>query len=79
MLLEKAENKLLIKTFRGRVSNLFILIVNELPFTIREESRRRREEVIREIVKAAALFRALKDLSTRGATIRLKKGACISL
>ena len=39
MLLKEAENKLLIKTLRDRVSTLFILIENELPFTIKKESR----------------------------------------
>ena len=79
MLLEKAENKLLIRTVRDRVSNLFILIVNKLPFTIREESRQRRKGAIREIIKAAALFRALKDLLIRRVTTRLKIVALISL
>ena len=61
------------------MSKFFILIVNELPFTIRGGSRRRKGGAAREIIKAAALFRALKDLLTGGAITRLKRGALISL
>ena len=79
MLLKEAENKLLIRTLRGRVSDLFILIVNKLSFTTRKESRRRRKGVIREKIKTAVLFRALRDLLTGGVIIKLKRGALISL
>ena len=44
MLLEQAENKRFIKTLRGRVTNLFILIVNKLPFTIREKADKEENE-----------------------------------